>query len=229
MQIFATVYQTEFEDFQENAFFGGGFNLQNAGDIEIEGFELEFLWRPTDHTEIQAWFARNEGEYLSFELGTGWDTWVRHVGIWQNPVSGDPGCLKRDPVPDPLSFPEQCPRDGEKLPYNPENRGFVAITQELELGRNTTAFARLEYSYGSEAATDGDNDPFTFTDEYEFVNARLGFNFDNINSTLTFWGRNLTDERHYYGSFDVPLSEDKMLSYPSEPRTWGVTFRKNFD
>ena len=61
------------------------------------------------------------------------------------------------------------------------------------------------------------------------MNARLGFNFDNINSSLVFWGRNITDDRHYHGGFDIPFSYDKVMSYPSEPATWGVTFRKNFD
>jgi outer membrane receptor protein involved in Fe transport len=115
------------------------------------------------------------------------------------------------------------------VPYNPEDRAFVALTQQFELGANTSGFFRLEYSYGSEQTTDGDNDPLTLSDGYEIVNARLGFNFDNIDSSLTFWGRNITDERFYYGSFDIPFSYDKTMSYPSEPATYGVTFRKNFD
>ena len=90
-------------------------------------------------------------------------------------------------------------------------------------GDDSEAFLRFSiYS-------DGDNDPLTLSDGYEIVNARLGFNFDNINSSLTFWGRNITDERFYYGSFDIPFSYDKTMSYPSEPATYGVTFRKNFD
>ena len=74
VQVVATVYQTDFEDFQANSFSGGGFNMQNAGDLTIEGYELELLWRPTDSTEIQAWYAHNEGEFNSFEDGTAWDT-----------------------------------------------------------------------------------------------------------------------------------------------------------
>jgi outer membrane receptor protein involved in Fe transport len=226
VQVVATVYQTDFEDFQANSFAGGGFILRNAGDLSIEGVELELLWRPTDTTEISAWYAHNEGTYDSFEEGVAWDAWVLQYGLWQTPPQGDPGCP--GPV-DPSNLPETCSRTGDKLPYNPEDRLFVSFTQEFGLGANTSGYVRLEYSRNSSQWTDGDNDPLQFQDGYDIVNARLGFNFDNINSSLTFWGRNITDERYYHGGFDIPFSYDKVMSYPSEPATWGVTFRKNFD
>ena len=225
VQVIATVYQTDFEDFQANAFAGGGFILRNAGDLTIEGVELELLWRPTDTTEISAWYAHNEGTYNSFVEGVGWDAWVLQYGLWETPPQGDPGC----PGAPTLPLPETCSRTGDKLPYNPEDRLFLAFTQEFNVTASTTAFFRLEYSYGSEQTTDGDNDPLTLSDGYEIVNARLGFDFDNINSTLTFWGRNVTDERFYYGSFDIPFSFDKTMSYPAEPATYGVTFSKRWE
>ena len=226
VQVVATIYQTDFEDFQANSFAGGGFILRNAGDLSIEGVELELLWRPTDTTEVSAWYAHNEGTYDSFEEGVGWDAWVYQFGQWQNPPQGDPGC----PGPfDPDNVPETCSRTGDAIPYNPEDRFFVSFTQQFNVSDSASGYFRLEYSYASEQTTDGDNDPLTLEDGYELVNARLGFNFDNINSSLTFWGRNITDERYYYGGFDIPFSFDKAMSYPSEPATWGVTFRKNFD
>lgn len=225
VQVVATIYQTDFDDFQANSFAGGGFILKNAGDLTVEGVELELLWRPTNSTEIQAWFAHNEGTYNSFEEGVGWDAWVLQYGLWQNPPQGDPGCSGQPVLP----VAETCSRSGDKLPYNPEDRMFLALTQEFQLSSSTAAFVRLEYSYNSDTTTDGDNDPLTIQDSFDIVNVRLGFNFDNINSSLTLWGRNITDERYYYGSFDVPFSYDKTLSYPGEPATYGLTFRKNFD
>lgn len=226
VQLVATLYKTDFDDFQANSFTGTGFNLQNAGDLTIKGAELELLWRPTDTTEIQAWFAHNEGKFNSFEAGTAWDTWVYQYGIWEG--VGDPGCPGVVPAT-PAANPESCSRSGEKIPYNPENRAFLALTQEFELGGSTSMFARLEYTHVSEQTTDGDNDPLTRQGGFDLVNARLGFNFDGINSTLTLWGRNITNEHYYYGSFDVPVAYDKMLSYPGEPATYGVSFHKNFD
>ena len=224
LQVVLTLYKTDFDDFQANSFTGTGFNLQNAGDLTVKGAELELLWRPTDTTQIEAWFAHNDGKYNTFQAGTAWDTWVRQYGIWVG--QGDPGCP--GPV-DPNNLPQSCSRSGEDIPYNPVDRAFLALTQDFQLGSNTTMFARLEFSHASEQTTDGDNDPLTRQGNINLVNARVGFNFERIASTLTLWGRNITDKHYYYGSFDVPVAEDKMLSYPGEPATYGITFHKNFD
>jgi len=224
VQLVLTLYQTDFEDFQANSFTGTGFNLQNAGDLTVEGYEVEVLWRPTDSTEVQAFYAHNEGKFNSFVEGTAWDTWVRQYGVWEG--LGDPGCP--GPV-DPSDLPEGCERSGEKIPYNPEDRAFVALTQNIDLSNDVSAFARLEYTYASDQTTDGDNDPLTRQGDVKMFNARLGLNFDNWNSSLTLWGRNITDERWYHGSADLPVAEDGMFSYPAEPATYGLTFRKTFD
>lgn len=224
MQLVLTYYETDFEDFQANSFTGTGFNLQNAGDLAIDGIEVELLWRPTDSTEIQAHYTHNEGKYNSFEDGTAWDAWVAQIGAWTG--QGDPGCSA--PF-DPANLPSSCSRTGDPLPYNPEDRAFVALTQNFDFSSNTSAFFRLEYSYASEQFTDGDLDPLTLQDKVELINARVGLNFANSNSSLTLWGRNITDERYYHGSADLPVASDGMFSYPSEPASYGVTYRKGFD
>jgi hypothetical protein len=77
--------------------------------------------------------------------------------------------------------------------------------------------------------TDGNNDPLKLRDSFTFVNARIGFLFENIDSELAIWGRNLTDERFYETVFDVPIQDGKLNAYPHEPLTWGVQFRKDFN
>jgi len=215
-----TYYDTTFDDFQAQSFTGTGFNLQNAGKIENTGLETEFLWRPFDGTEIQVIYTHNEADYDSFLAGTCWDTYTFHTGI------DDPGL--------PAGFNsaldlEVCDKSGNPVGYNPEDRLFFAVQQDLVLSDNTSMYARVEYSTFSEQFTDGDLDPFTIQPDFEIVNARIGFNFDNMNSSLTIWGRNIADERYYVGSFDAPVQVGRMNAYPSEPSTFGVTFRKNFD
>jgi len=224
VQYVVTYYDTEFDDFQANSFTGTGFNLQNAGTLVIDGWEIELLWRPTDSTEVQAFYAINNGEFTSFEDGTAWDTWVVHTGLWAG--QGDPGCS--GPF-DPSNIPNSCPRTGDPIPYNPEDRGFIAVTQNFNLSDSTSMFIRAEYTHISDQFTDGDLDPFSYQDDVELINVRLGLDFANAGSSLTFWGRNITDEHYYHGSFDHPISSDKMFSYPSEPATYGVTFNKSFD
>jgi len=216
VQMKFAIYDVTYDDFQEQSFAGTGFNLQNAGKLSTQGFEAEILWRPTDSTEVQANYSHNEGEYDDFIAGTCWDTYVFHSGMPDPGSGGDPDA-------------EVCDRTGFPIPYNPEDRAFVALTQEIDLGVNTSMFVRGEYNYTSSQWTDGDLDPFTKQESFEIVNLRLGFNFFKINSTLTLWGRNITDERYFHGSFDQPIGLGRMNSYPSEPVTYGVTFLKNFD
>jgi outer membrane receptor protein involved in Fe transport len=216
VQLKAAVYMVDYDDFQANTFTGTGFNLQNAGKLGTEGIELEMLWRPTDSTEIQAHYAHNEGEYDEFEGGTCWDTYLFHFGGSDPGSGGDPDA-------------EVCDRSGFELPYNPEDRLFVALSQTVDLSTNTSMFMRGEYTYSSSQFTDGDLDPFTKQDSVEMVNLRLGFAFNSINSELTLWGRNITDERWYHGSFDQPIGLGRMNSYPAEPATYGVTWVSNFD
>ena len=215
LRLSIALYDTQYEDFQANSFTGTGFNLQNAGDVDTQGFEVEVHWLPTDSLDVQAFYARSEGDYKTFVGDTCRDASVFHT-LMPDPGSGG----------DPTA--EVCDRSGDPIPYNPEDRVFIAVTQNFDIGSDTNMFVRAEYSYYSEQFTDGDLDPLTFQDDVSLVNLRIGFNFDAWNSSLTLWGRNITDERYFHGSFDRPIQLG-INSYPSEPATYGITFRKNFD
>jgi len=218
------IYDTQVEDLQANSFTGTGFNLQNAGNADTNGAEIELLWHPTDSFTVQAFYARSNADFESFENGTCWDATPFQTGI------DDPGQLPPDPGTIPsLIAEERCSRTGDRVAYNPEDRFFVGLTKDFEVGATSTAFVRVEYSYASDLFTDGDIDPLTLQPSLSLVNARLGFRWgSDEGNELTLWGRNLGDERYFAGSFDPPVQDGRMNSYPAEPRTWGVTFRKHF-
>ena len=213
VRISAAIYQTDFEDFQSNTFEGSGFILRNAGDIEVKGAELEFIWHPLDNTTISGYFAYNEGEYESFERAVCWASSPFQAGV---PDPGDTGA-------------DFCDHSGLAIPYNPEERFQVTLNQDFPMGNNNLFF-RAEYAYTGETTTDGDADPLTLQDDYGILNLRVGVDIADWNSTITLWGRNVTDERYYTQSFDPPLQNfGRMNSYPTEVATYGVTFRKNWD
>ncbi len=200
-------FMTDYDDFQANAFEGGGFNLRNAGKIETQGLEIEALWQATATLTVQSYYAKNEGEYKTFKDATCWDATPFHTGVAQ----------------------ATCDLDGFAMAYNPEDRFFLGVTKTFPMGNNEL-FVRAEYTYTSDSLTDGDVDPLTTQDAYGLVNVRLGLNIDSWNSNITLWGRNVTDERFFRQSFDPPLLDNgRMDSYPSEPATYGITFRKNWD
>jgi len=215
IRINLAIYDTQVDGLQANSWTGTGFNLQNAGTADTSGWELETWWLPTDTLSFQAYWVRSDAKFESFENGTCWDAYVFHTGMPDPNSGGDIDA-------------EQCPRTGGRLAYNPEDTFFFSFTKEFLLGDTASAYVRGEYSYYSEILTDGDLDPFTSLDSVSLVNARLGIRWENMGSELVFWGRNLSDERYYAGSFDGPVQPGRMNSYPAEPRTWGVTYRMDF-
>ena len=210
------VYDTQVDDLQANSFTGTGFNLQNAGKADTSGAEIEFWWYPSETFTVQSFYARSNADYKSFENGTCWDAYVFHTGMPDPGGSGD--------IDD-----EVCSKTGGRIAYNPEDRFYLGLTKDFALTGSTTAFVRAEYSYASDLLTDGDLDPFTLQDSLDIYNLRLGLRWgDDGDSELVAWGRNLGDERYYAGSFDAPIQPGRMNSYPAEPRTYGLTYRKNF-
>ena len=213
LRLSVAAFQTDFEDFQSLTFEGNGFILRNAGDMQIKGIEVEGLVHLFDNTTISGYYAYNEGEYKSFVRGVCWDATPFHTNSVDPGDNGD----------------GSCNRSGMSIPYNPENRFQVSLNQDFPMGNNNLFF-RIEYAYASETKTDGDNDPFTLQDDFAIVNLRVGVDIESWNSTITLWGRNVTDERYYNGSYDPPLLDrGRMNSYPSEIATYGVSFRKNWD
>lgn len=209
------IYDTQIEGLQANSWTGTGFNVQNAGNADTSGWELETWWLPTDTLSFQAFWVRSDAKYENFLLGTCQDATVFHTGVADPGSGGDIDA-------------NICDRSGGTLAYNPKDTFFFAFTKDFRVTDSTDAYVRGEYSHYSETLTDGDLDPLTNLPSFSLVNARIGLRWDDIGSELTFWGRNLGDERYYAGSFDGPVQSGRVNSYPAAPRTWGVTFRKDF-
>ena len=215
LRVNLAVYDTQVDNLQANSWTGTGFNVQNAGNADTSGWELETWWQPTDTLGFQAFWVRSDAKYDDFLLGTCWDAWVFHNGQ-PDPNSG--GDIEAN----------ICPRTGGRLAYNPEDTFFFSFTKDFMIGNSMVAYVRGEYSYYSETLTDGDLDPFTNLDSLDLINARLGLRWEDAGAEVVFWGRNLGDERYYAGSFDGPVQDGRMNSYPAAPLTWGATFRMDF-
>ncbi len=208
-------HDTQVEDLQTNAFSGTGFNLQNAGNADTHGVEVEALWLPSDTLEVQFSYAWNIADFEDFANGTCWVATPFQFG------TPDPG--QTDP-----NIPV-CDRSGDRVPSNPEHSGFLGVEKDIQLNTNTNLFVRGELQYIGETMTDGNNEPLKLRDSFTFVNLRAGMDFDAWNAQVAVWMRNATDERFYETVFDVPVQDGKLNAYPWEPRTWGVSFRKNFN
>ena len=57
---------------------------------------------------------------------------------------------------------------------------------------------------------------------------RAGLLYEPWETSITLWGRNLTDEEYTTTIADSPAQTGRYNAYYSEPLTWGLTLRKDF-
>lgn len=215
IRVNAAAHYTTVDDFQANTFTGNGFNLQNAGDYEISGFEIESTWLPTDSMEVNLSWAYVNAEYKTFTGGNCWVAYTWHTGV------DDPG--RQNPTD---NF---CDRSGDRPGGEPENYLVLSVKQEFELTDDIYAYVQGEYSYTSDIILDGSNDPYAIQDSYNLLNLRFFMNFSDYDMDVIIWGRNVLDEEYINRTnFNAPIQEGKLNAYMSEPATYGITVKKRF-
>lgn len=215
LRINAAAHYTTVDDFQANTFTGNGFNLQNAGDYEISGLELEMTWLPMDDLEINLGYALVNAEYETFERGNCWVAYTWHTGV------DDPGRVN--------PTDQFCDRSGDRPAGEPENYAVLKVKKELDFSDSIYTYLQAEYSYTSDIILDGSSDPFAVQDSYNLLNLRLFMNFLDYDMDVIFWGRNVTDEEYVNRTiFNTPIQEGKLNGYVAEPATYGVTIKKRF-
>ncbi|RBP51117.1 TonB-dependent receptor [Arenicella xantha] len=210
LRVNLSLHNTTTEDFQSIAFAGNGFNLINAGEVETRGGELEVLWYPTDSLSISGAVVLNDGEFTSFPGSTCWTATPFQLG--QN---------------DPTEVNGVCDRSGDPLNFNPEEVFMLAVNKQFTIGQND-AYLHADYFHRSSVFEDGDLDPLKEQSGYGLLNLRAGMFFSEGSTEWSFWVRNALDEDYLGTYFDVPLQTGKLNAYAREPRTFGVSIRKDF-
>lgn len=225
LRVNAAVHVTDVKDFQANTFTGTGFNLQNAGDIDTSGLELEVTWVPTDSVEVNFAYAYTKAKYKTFKEGNCWVAYEFHNTVDGAPIA-DPGTTY-DPVTGEAN--DVCDRSGDRLPTQPEHYGVVKVKKDFELSDNIYSYLQVEYSYTGDRLMDGSSDPLHYSDAYNLLNVRYFMNFAEQDMDLIFWARNILDEEYIAGNtFNAPIQDGKINGYVSEPATFGVTVKKRF-
>jgi outer membrane receptor protein involved in Fe transport len=203
------------DNLQVSTFQGNAFNLQNAGYTEAHGGEIDMNWAPVESFQFDVSYALVKATLKDFPNASCWIASPFHTGAI-DPGAGAAGAA--------ATF---CDHTGITN-TNPERRLFVGATQGFKLG-DVEGYLRLEHQSVSGNDTGGGGDPLQYREAFTFANARLGFVFEELNSELAFWVRNMTDSRFYESVFNNPVQAGSLRAYTSEPRTWGVNFRINFD
>jgi outer membrane receptor protein involved in Fe transport len=201
------LFDQTIEDFQSSIFQGAGFAVVNAGEQTSQGLEFDSTINPP---AIPG---------LTFTLS----------GIWMKAeydsypgapvVTGSPADLA-DGVANGVGD-----LSGQDVAGIPEFAGSFGIQYSRDFNGGE-AFFRADYQYESEVKL-LDNLPDDITRSVNTINASFGVNLDNGLEALL-WARNLNEDEYYTSGFPTTLQAGSFSAYPNQPRTYGITLRKQF-
>ncbi len=220
------LFQAEVEDLQVGTFTGSGFNVQNAATADTYGGEVELFWQPTPTFNMTAGYSKSVADFDEFEKGNCWVTTPFRDGIPDSGARNADGSLPS--TPEEAFNPAFCDRTDGRIGTNPEDFFVLSARKEWTLNNGAALWLKGEYSYIGDQVMDQNNDPRSEQDSYELVNLHAGLIFDNIATSVTLWARNLFDEEYYGTAFPAVIQDGKQLAYVREPRTYGITLRKDF-
>lgn len=88
-------------------------------------------------------------------------------------------------------------------------------------------YLRADYQYDDEVQVVDNISADIATREVKQLNASFGLRTEN-GLSFSVWGRNLTDNDYLLSAFPSLAQAGSFSSYPNEPRTYGVTIKKDF-
>jgi outer membrane receptor protein involved in Fe transport len=205
--VYVTLFDQNIKGFQDNTFRGTGFVLSNAGEQTTQGVEIETQFKLADN-----WRVDLAATFLS-------PKYDKYVGA-PSPCSG-----------------RNLDRSGTR-PLGIHDRSISAgITYDWTVG-DVEGFVRADYDYESNTlvnqheqattvcTTTIPTNTFDTFRKVSSVNMSVGFSLDTWDVLV--YGRNLTDDEYLIQSFPSVAQQFSVSGYPSQPRTYGLTIRKNF-
>lgn len=205
--VYVALFDQNIKGFQENTFRGTGFVLSNAGKQSTQGIEIETQFKISDNWRV---------DLAATVLDPVFDSYVG--------------------APSPCSG-RNVDRTGQR-PLNIHDLSLSAGVQYSWTMGETEGFVRADYDYEDntlvnqhEQATTVCSTPlpsntFDVYRQVNTLNASMGFSRDGWDFLV--WGRNLTDDEYMVQSFPSVAQSFSVSGYPNQPRTYGVSLRKNF-
>ncbi len=212
LQLNTTLFYQTVDDFQVNSFDGVGFTLQNAGEIEGKGLEIDYNWTPTENWIISGGLVWQDIEYADFKSGS--------TTIAQQEAAGLQA--RAEGVVPPQDLTGETPNFVSDVTY------AGSVTYLHNIGNDLLLKLGTSYRYRSDYTTGQDNDTFTENDDYWIWNANITLGAQDDSWAVELWGKNLTDEEVINIGFDTPLQTGSLSAFMEAPMMWGLTGRLNF-
>lgn len=206
------VFKQTIKGFQTNAFTGLGFNLLNAGQESVKGFEIDSAYKPVP------WFALTGA--------------VTYLDPKYDSFTGA-ACVDYDTVRCPINpatglRPNFRNLSGQRPAGIPEWSASVSGTFNHDFGNGVSAFLRGEYDYSSNVQLTETTPPQYGSSKVSMVNASLSVVDIKDHLEVMMWVRNLTNDNFLLGAFPTVAQSGSYSGYPNQPRTFGSTIRFTF-
>ena len=198
----------QFENFQVLEFTGAQFTTFNVPKADSSGVEIEAVARPLDGLTVTGGLTLLDASYPDDCAGS--DTRVNVLNLCGNDLTNAPGAV-----------------------------GILGANYEGGLTDELNFFINGQLRYESDRRTstqavlpDGVTpNPYDIQPSNTKVNARIGLKDADDSYALELWATNLTNERTRGVTFNTVFRAGNVSSrsaFIQEPRTYGVTLRKNF-
>lgn len=114
---------------------------------------------------------------------------------------------------------------GSALPFSPKWHVVADIDYRWSLSGRLGAFVGSNLLYNSESSSTVGDPPSSRIKAFTTIDVRAGVMAADERWSLTFWGRNVTDEYYWTNQF---VTQDVITRYVAKPVTYGATFSWRF-
>jgi iron complex outermembrane receptor protein len=189
-----------------------GFTLvyENAASAGITGAEVELTWLAADNFRLDWSATYLDAEFDDYVTSDPFDTVFQQLGL----------------IPPSVDLSQQLA--GNRMVQSPESSSTLSATADFMLsdsGRSGTT--TVSASYKDKIYFSQFNHEALSQDSVTTVDANLKITSPNDRWTINTWGKNLTDETIYMGTFIINSSRTNA-GFLAPPRTVGVTVGYQF-
>jgi iron complex outermembrane receptor protein len=206
-------YDMLVEDLQTNTFTGTAFNLQNAGEVNVNGIEAEVFFFPSDTSSITLAYTSTNATFDNFERGNCQISNIFHTG---NTLEATQQATQG-----------YCDRSGNRVSNVSDEYYSINAAKTFEFNSGYALTLGAQFISYSDMMMHNNNDPFALQPAKDMLNIRAVSRMPN-GMEVVVWARNLNDTYLHGTVFDTPLQDGKLGHYPMEPKTYGVSIRRNF-
>lgn len=214
------VFDQTFEGLQTNAFVGSSFVLTNAGELSVQGIEIDGRYEVFDGFTFSGAATLLDPEFTDFTNASGPAGPIDRTGEQPDNVSEVSLSLGGTYTHDFANGMSGYIR-GDWQYESPTTQARNLTPDSLDISA-TVPGTGVFYNPAARTTFEGYEER-----EQSLFNGSIGLEMEN-GLTLQVWGRNLFNDEYFSTLFPGVFQFGVVNAYPSQPRTYGISGRYNF-